>query len=80
MQEVTLDTTKTRRPHATAPPGFIDTRTAAKILGRSTKVVGRLGKNGHLRMNRVGRCVPFFNQAEVEAMAREMGVLSEVGP
>ena len=75
-----LETTIRKRPPAVAPPGFIDTATAAAIIGRSTKAVSRLAKAGHLKANRVGRCVPFYNRAQVEAMAREMGVLSETAP
>ena len=49
---------------------------AARILQRSVRSLHHAASRGHLRANRIGRGRIFFHRNEIEAMARNLGLLS----
>lgn len=59
----------------TAPPGWIRTSEAARLLGRSSQCVMRLGREGALVMNKPSpRSHALFRRDQVVAMAKANGL------
>ena len=56
-------------------PHWLKTREVARLLGRPTRTVLTLAKQGYLPVSRIGGAVPLFPREAIEAIARKAGAI-----